>query len=101
MCDKPKQYPEVTKEIDGKIFEEDMFRIPIDSKHTDNFHPPRSAHDLLMEKQRLHPDITIWFTEDVCPVCKKDIYTDGKTRWCSPDCRVPGTYSKLQEDYIR
>ena len=63
--------------------------------------PPRSAYDLLMEKQRLHPDITIWFTEDVCPACGKDIYTDGKTRWCSPDCRVPGTYAGLQRDYMR
>jgi hypothetical protein len=62
---------------------------------------PKTAYELLMEKQRKHPDITMWFTEDVCPKCGKDIYTDGKTKWCSPDCRTPGTYAGLQEDYIR
>jgi hypothetical protein len=30
--------------IDGKIFEEDVFIIPIDSKHVDNFHPPIFAY---------------------------------------------------------
>jgi tRNA(Ile2) C34 agmatinyltransferase TiaS len=62
---------------------------------------PRSAWELLMEKQRLHPTKTIWFTEEVCPKCGGAIYTDGKIKWCSPDCRVPGTYAALQEDHIR
>ena len=38
--------------IDGKIFEEDMFRIPIDSKPVDNFHQPIFAYRTPMKKQR-------------------------------------------------
>ena len=66
-----------------------------------NIPPPKTAYELLMEKQRRYPDITVWFTDEICTRCKFPVYTDGKTKWCSPECKVPGTYSKLQEDYIR
>jgi len=61
--------------------------------------PPKSAYDLLMEKHKR--DKTVWFTDEKCPLCGKDIYTDGKTKWCGERCNPFGTYAALQEDYIR
>lgn len=63
--------------------------------------PPRSAYELIVEKKRLHPERTVWFNGDTCPKCGKYIYTDGATKWCSPECKTPGAYAKLQEDYMR
>ena len=70
---------------------------------TDNIPPPKSAYDLYMEARKQHVDVTLWFTDETCPLCRMPIYTDGKTKWCKMGCggNQPGTYSKLQEDYIR
>jgi len=65
--------------------------------------PPKSAYDLYMEARKKHADVSLWFTDDICPICRMPIYTDGKQTWCTEGCMryKPGTYSKLQEDYIR
>jgi hypothetical protein len=65
--------------------------------------PPKSAYELYMMARKKHADVSLWFTDDICPICRMPIYTDGKTKWCKKGCggNQPGTYSKLQEDYIR
>ena len=64
----------------------------------ENIPPPKSAEELLALRNR-----TIWFTDDICHLCRMPIFTDGKTKWCKKGCggNQPGTYSKFQEDYIR
>jgi len=72
---------------------------------TDNIPPPKSAYDLYMEARRKHAGVTMWFTDDICPICRMPIYTDGNFKWCKRGCKnhgdQPGTYAGLQEDYIR
>lgn len=63
--------------------------------------PPKTAYELLMEQRRRNPDVTVWMLDGSCPRCGKAMYTNGQTVWCSPECRVPGTYAAFQEDYIR
>ena len=65
--------------------------------------PPKSAYDLFMEARLRHAGVTMWFTDDICSICHMPIFTDGKQTWCNEGCKrnQPGTYSKLQEDYIR
>jgi len=58
---------------------------------------PKSAYELIMKKK----NVTMWFLDENCHDCGKAIYTDGKTKWCSPECKKPGTYAGIQEDYIR
>jgi hypothetical protein len=90
MCDKKSFQPVES----GKIYEEDMFRIPIDSKHIDNFTipPPLSPEELY--KQRTQR--TLWLTGDKCLVCNEDVYTDGKTLWCGKGCRMD---AKRREEF--
>jgi len=48
---------------------------------------PKSAYELLMEKQRrCKPDVTVWFTEEKCDVCGSPIFTNGKVFWCKEGC---------------
>lgn len=67
--------------------------------------PPHSAYELYMEARIKRGDVSMWFINDVCPVCNKPVYTDGMTFWCDEGCKNNGTwqgiYSKLQEDSIR
>jgi hypothetical protein len=76
-----------------------------DSQNPEEMPPPKSPYDLYMEARRKHAGVTIWFIEEDCPVCKTTIFTDGTYKWCGHGCtntkNSPGTYSKLQEDYIR
>ena len=67
----------------------------------------RTAYDLLMEHNRLHPDVSMWFTGEICKSCGKETRTDGKNIWCISTCikdgsrLSPGTYAGIQEDYMR
>ena len=60
--------------------------------------PPKTAYELMMEKQRLYK--TVWFTNEKCEYCHKDIITDGKLYWCSEDCSYNGLLGKDRKDYM-
>ena len=60
--------------------------------------PPKTANELLMLKKK--KDVTMWFTEEKCNMCGKDIYTDGKLYWCSEECYQTGKRGKDTTDYM-
>ena len=59
---------------------------------------PKSAYALLMEKQR-HQQ-TVWFIDEKCETCGKDILTNGEIFWCSESCIQNGTLGKDRKDYM-
>ena len=76
-----------------------------DSQNPEEMPPPKSAYDLYMMARKQHADVTLWFTDDICPICRMPIYTDGNFKWCKRGCKnhgdQPGTYAGLQEDYFK
>ena len=62
--------------------------------------PPRNAYDLYMERQkRLREcDKTVWFTDDKCETCGKDVITDGILFWCSEGCIQNGKRGKKDKE---
>ena len=58
---------------------------------------PKNAYELFMEKQKRHPDTTMWFIEQHCPECNAEIYTDGKILWCKDGCHRHGKRQYLAE----
>ena len=54
--------------------------------------PPLTAHALYMLKRR--QEKTVWFTDEKCEECGKDIFTDGKLVWCGENCIQDGKRTK-------
>ena len=60
------------------------------------------ACKLLMEKQRLNPDITMWFIGEHCDKCDFPVFTNGKLYWCKEGCiQNWKNQSSLGTDFIR
>jgi hypothetical protein len=62
---------------------------------------PKTAYEILMEKKKLHPDITMWFTEQHCPECECPVFTNGVLLWCKEGCINNGKRKPEDKDYMK
>jgi hypothetical protein len=63
---------------------------------------PKTAYETLMEKKKLHPDITMWFTDELCAECKCPIYTSERPiLWCKEGCINNGKRKPQDRDYMK
>lgn len=66
----------------------------------DMIQKPRSAYELLMEKQKRlkECDVTMWFIEEHCDECGSPVFTDGKLFYCKEKCINHGKRGKDDPD---
>ena len=56
--------------------------------------PPKSAYELFMQKRMKEHNMTMWFTDEKCDECGKDIFTDGMIYFCQEGCVQHGKRGK-------
>lgn len=86
MCDK--QAFRDPKDLIDKMNKQEKDMIPF----------PKTAYEILMAKRKR--DKRIWFTDEKCEICGKDLITDGKVFWCSENCSQDGKMGKDDKNYM-
>lgn len=61
---------------------------------------PKTAYELLMEKQKRlkECDTTMWFTDEKCEECGKDVFTDGRIFYCKEMCINHGKRGAMDKE---